>query len=118
MNTFLINHYGIKFDKRIDGEINITANSLILALYMTRFIRQKNMLKDLILTLDLALAGNLISPDDKEWSLELGLQLYTGVIQTNMTFDIFLEDQYDQTLENFPLFDINEILKSLLEFIS
>ncbi|WP_143187740.1 hypothetical protein [Flavobacterium sp. CF108] len=76
------------------------------------------MLQDLIITLDLALNGNLISSEDKEWSVELGLQQYTGIIKSNMTFDLFLEDHYDQTLENFPLTDIKEILESLLSFIN
>ncbi|MNY24239.1 hypothetical protein D3C86_1579420 [compost metagenome] len=75
------------------------------------------MLQEFLSTLNLALNRNSISSDDKEWSVELGRQMYTGIIQNNMTFDLFLEDHYDQTLETFPLSDIKEIFSSLLEFI-
>jgi hypothetical protein len=118
MNTSLLNNYGISFNEQTNGNIRITANSLNLAIYMDKYTRQKRMLQEFIATLNLALAGNSISLDDKEWSVELGLQIYTGVIQNNMTFDLFLEDHYNQTLETFPLSDVKEIFSSLLEFIS
>jgi hypothetical protein len=117
MNNTILNQYGITFNKQSNGNIKINANSRSLDCYLYMLTRQKEMLQELITTLNMALIGNSISPDDKEWSVELGLQIYTGVIQSNMTFDLFLEDHYDQTLETFPLSDIREIFNSLLEFI-
>jgi hypothetical protein len=118
MNTNILNQYGITFNKQVNGNIKINANSRNLNAYLYMLTRQKNMTHELITTINIALGGNSISPDDKEWTVELGLQMYTGVIQNNMTFDLFLEDHYDQTLETFPLSDIREIFSSLLEFIS
>ncbi|WP_158728535.1 MULTISPECIES: hypothetical protein [unclassified Flavobacterium] len=118
MNNTILNQYGITFNKQSNGNIKINANSRNLDCYLYMLTRQKRMLQELITTLNMALIGNSISPDDKEWSVELGLQIYTGVIQNDMTFDLFLEDHYDQTLETFPLSDIREIFNSLLEFIN
>ncbi|SNR46859.1 hypothetical protein [Flavobacterium sp. ov086] len=118
MNYTILNQYGITFSKQSNGNIIINSNLRSLNPYLYMLTRQKRMLEDLITTLNLSLEGNSISPDDKEWSVEMGLQIYTGIIQNNMTFDLFLEDHYDQTLESYPLLDIKEILKSLLGFIN
>lgn len=117
MSTSTLRNYGINFYKQIDGEIKITCSSLNLAIYLNRLVNQKKMLQDFLTVLDLALKGNLLPEEDKEWTVELGLQQYTAIIKSNMTFDLFLEEYYDQTLENFPLTDIKEILQSLLNFI-
>lgn len=117
MNTSILNNYGISFNRQINGNIRIRANSRNLAIYIDKFTKQKRMLEEFISVLILTLQGNTVSSDDKEWSVELGLQIYTGIIQNDMTFDLFLEDHYEQTLEAFPLADIKEIFSSLLEFI-
>jgi hypothetical protein len=117
MNNTILNQYGITFTKQSNGNIKINSNLRSLNSYLYVLTRQKRMLQELINTLNLTLRGNPISPDDKEWSVELGLQMYTGIIQNDMTFDLFLEDHYNETLEIFPLSDIREIFNSLLEFI-
>jgi hypothetical protein len=117
MNNTILNQYGITFNKQSNGNIKINSNLRSLNPYLYMLTRQKKMLQDLITTLNLTLGGNSISPDNKEWSVELGLQIYTGIIQNDMTFDLFLENHYNETLETFPLSDIREIFNSLSEFI-
>lgn len=117
MNDKILNKYGISLNKLSNGIIKTKANSKVLDCYILMLSRQKKSLPDFMKTIDLVLSGNPISDEDKEWSIELGLQIYTGVIKEDLTFDLFLEDYYEQTLEIFPLTDIKEILKSLLEFI-
>lgn len=118
MNNQILKKYGISLNKLSNGDIKTTANSKSLNCYLYMLTRQKSLLPDFIDTINLVLSNSLINDEDKEWSIELGLQIYTGVIKENLTFDLFLEDHYEQTLETFPLSDIKEILKSLLKFIS
>ena len=92
MSTSTLRNYGINFYKQIDGEIKITCTSLNLAIYLNRFVNQKKMLQDFLIVLDLALKGNLLPEKDKEWSVELALQQYTGIIKSNMTLGLFLEE--------------------------
>ena len=118
MNNEILNKYGISLNKLSNGTIETKANSKSLNCYIFMLTRQKQMLHDLIETINLVLLGDSIKDEDKEWSIELGLQIYTGVILENFTFDLFLEDHYEQTLENFPLSDIKEILKSILKLLT
>ena len=119
MNTLLLSQYGIVFEKCSNGNIHTTANSKNLDNFMYMFARQRMQLENFVLTIDKVLNGNYntIAYDNREWSQEIGLQVYTGIIQDDLTFDLFLEDNYDQTKETYPLSDIKKIFQSLLEFI-
>lgn len=116
----LLNKYGIAFEKSANGDFRTTACSKNLDSFMYMFCRHQKELEKFVFTTDTVLKGNydLIPYDSREWSQEMGLQIYTGIIQDDLTFDLFLEDHYDQTKETFPLSDIKEIFQSLLEFIS
>jgi hypothetical protein len=118
MNNLVLQNYGITFNRLLqNNQIIIKAHSYNLAIYLDKFTREKSMLQEIIYNIDLVINGNIVSTANKEWSVELGLQLYTGIIQNNLTFDLFLEDHYNETLETFPLYDMKEIFQSLLEFL-
>jgi hypothetical protein len=117
MNYIILNQYGISFIKQSNGNIKTTANSKILNSYLYMLTREKNLVQELVNIINLVVTGTTIPQEDKEWSVELGLRLYTGIVQNNLTFDLFLEDHYNETLETFPLSDIKEIMESLLEFL-
>lgn len=119
MNKAILNKYGITFTLQSNGTIKTTAISPNLDIYVYMYSKSINELIRLVDTLDTVLAGNynLINYDDREWSREIGYKIYTGIIQDDLTFDLFLEDHYENTLETFPLLDIREIFNSLLEFM-
>ncbi|MEZ0129585.1 hypothetical protein AB9T88_07410, partial [Flavobacterium sp. LBUM151] len=118
MSNETLNKYGISLNKLSNGIIETKANSNSLNCYIYMLTRQKQMLLDFIETINLVLLSGSVKYEEREWSIELGLQIYTGVIQENLTLDLFLEDHYEETLENFPLSDIKEILKSILELLT
>jgi hypothetical protein len=120
MNKSILNQYRISFNKQTNGSIKVNATSKNLDNFLYMFARQKTQLELFLQTITLALNGNYnsIPYDNREWNQEIGLNIYTGIIQNDMTFDLFLEDHYNQTKETFPLSDVKEIFQSLLEFIS
>lgn len=119
MNTAILKQYGIIFQKT-GTHVHTKANSANLAIYMNGFAKYKPELVDFVENLELANSGhyNSIDPDNQEWSQELGFDIYTGIINSNLVFDLFMEDHYSQTIEHFPIYDIKEIFSSLLEFMS
>ena len=63
----------------------------------------------LIFTLNQVIANgyNSISEQDKYWDIEIGLQVYTGIIHSNTEFDLYFENEENET---YPLNDIKEFL--------
>lgn len=119
MNKAILNQYGITFNLQSNANIKTNATSPNLDIYIYMYSKSKKELIRFVNTMDTVLAGdyNSIPYDDREWSREVGTQIYTGIIQDDLTFDLFLEDHYENTLETFPLTDIREIFNSLLEFM-
>ena len=119
MNKAILNQYGITFNLQNNDNIKTSAALPNLDIYIYMYTKSKNELIRFVNTMDSVLVGNynLISYDDREWSREVGNQIYTGIIQDDLTFDLFLEDHYENTLETFPLIDVREIFNSLLEFM-
>ena len=120
MNDIILNQYGIRFQKEDNYVLVFCDRYPIVSIFLNRFSSDKSEVREFLQAVNLAITGNfhLIAYDHIEWTKELGFQLYSGRINNNMTFDLFMDDHYDKTLQTFPLSDIKEIFDSLLEFIS
>jgi len=117
MSTTILTNYGISFKKISSKHFLINANSDNLAIFLDKLAMQKEMLQGLVNNINSALSGNSILAENEEWSVELGLQIYTGLIKNNSKFELFIEDYYNQTLETYSLSDMKIILQSLLIFV-
>jgi hypothetical protein len=117
MNYSVLNQYGITFQKQSNGNIKINANSKILDNFMYMFCRDKQKLERFILTLNQVLNNgfNSVSEQDKYWDIEIGIQVYTGIIHNSKEFDLYFENEENET---YPLSDIKEIFSSLYEYIN
>jgi hypothetical protein len=117
MNYTILNQYGISFQKKSNGDIEVHANSRNLNNYMYMFARNKYNLERFVAVINQVINNgvNSISYNDKSWNIELGTQIYSGVIYDDTSFDLYFEEEENET---FPLNDIKEIFKSLLEFIT
>jgi len=120
MNIQILKLYGISFYKPTNGFYKIEANSPNLSIYLNRLTANKDIIPDFINNIDVALSGNYNTIEDGkfEWHLELGTHIYTGIINSDLSFNLFIEDHYDETIETFPLLDIREIIIFLLKFIN
>lgn len=120
MNASVLNKYGISFYKGVDGFPRIETFSPNLTIYISKYSRRDPDLEPIIAVMNLVLDGQYASVDHEltEWHQELGSQIFTGIINEDMTFDLFNEDDYPEEIETFPLYDIKEIFTSLLEFVS
>jgi hypothetical protein len=117
MNNLILNQYGITFQKQSNGNIKINATSRNLDNFMYMFCRDKQRLQRFVIVVNQVLNDgyNTISEHDKNWDIEIGSQVYTGVIYSITEFDLYFEEEENET---FPLNDIKEIFESLLEFIA
>jgi len=119
VNNQIINQYGITFSKRADKTVDVFASSDNLAIYLGRSAYDKQQIINLISYLNLAISGQYatIAYNDTLWPRDLGGQCYMGSIENATTFELYMADFYEETIETFPLTDMKEILQSLLEFI-
>lgn len=122
MDSYILEQYGVSFYKQENGFLAVNASHpyLNLAILLNRYAQHKSTLPKLIDTINLALTGKydeVFESAKNEWHEELGTDIYTGIIQNDMTFDVFMEDHYDETLQTFPLSDIKEILSLLLRYM-
>lgn len=122
MDSDILEQYGVSFYKQENGFLAVNASHpyLNLAILLSRYAQHKSTLPKLIYTINLALTGKydeVLQSEKNEWHEELGTDIYTGIIQSDMTFDVFMEDHYDETLQTFPLSDIKEILSLLLRYM-
>lgn len=117
MNSIILNQYGISFQKQVSGNIKIKANSRSLDNFLYMFSRDKDKLQRFIIVVNKVLNDgyNSIPDSDKDWDVEIGFQVYTGTIYSDSEFDIYFEEEENET---FPLNDIKEIFESLLEIVS
>ena len=117
MNNAILNQYGITFQKQSNGNIKTHATSKNLDNFMYMFCRNINRLQRFVAIVNQVLNNgyNSISEHDKNWDVEIGFQVYTGLIYSNTEFDLYFEEEENET---FPLNDIKEIFESLLEFIN
>lgn len=117
MNFLILNKYGITFQKQENGNIKINADSKTLDNFLYMFCRDKQKLERFILILNQVLnyGFDSILEQDKYWDIEIGIQVYTGIINNNMEFDLYFENDENET---YPISDIKEIFSSLSEFIA
>jgi len=82
MNTAILARYGISLQKQDNGNIGIQAHSRNLDSYLYLFTRKKDTLREFIASINTVLHGNYASLpyDHREWSLEMGLQIITGIM--------------------------------------
>lgn len=123
MNIDKLNKYGISFHKQENGFLKIIASNsnLDLAILLNRYTAHKSTIPDLLATINLVLSGKyneVLQSEKVTWYENLGTDIYTGIIQSNLTFDVFIEDHYDKTLVTYPLIDIKELLELLLHFLT
>ena len=123
MNIDILNKYGISFHKQEKGFLKVNADypNLNLAILLNRYTTHKSTIPDLIATINLVLNGkynDVLQSEKVTWYENLGTDIYTGIIQSNLTFDVFIEDYYDKTLVTYPLIDIKEILELLLNYMN
>lgn len=121
----VLNKYGITFYRQENGSLKIDAPHpyLDLAILLNRFTIHRSTIPELINIIDLTLDGKYneaLETEKVEWHEDLGTDIYTGIIQSDFTFDIFMEDPgngFPPTPVTLPLLDIREILESLLSFM-
>lgn len=116
MNQQVLKKYNIKFQKNhrahwVEGTDN-------LGIYMSRF-NIADMIEGLINDIDLAISKQYDKIENPNWYVELGLDIYCGFINDNMTFSICIYKQHDPVNSiDYPLEDIKELFISWLKFIS
>ncbi|MDA3616871.1 hypothetical protein [Polluticaenibacter yanchengensis] len=116
MSTTILTRYGISITKQSNGYVKIRAESDNINFFFSMMTRSKRSLQRLISNVDLALNDkyNSIEYDDREWYREVGDLIYVGIINSDKTFEMFLEDKWYETKETFPLKDIHEIAEIVL----
>ena len=115
MNFKILNQYNIKFKKR-NKLVFATASNFNLGAYISIF-KSKETVQHIMSDIDLALNGNYSQIFDPNYGMELGQDIYFGIINNDMTFSIYYENNPTQSVD-YPLNDIKEIFSSWLEFIS
>lgn len=118
----ILNKYGISFDKQENGFLSISASypNYDLAILLNRYAQHRVTISNLLNAVNLTLTGKFNDVFESEkvtWYENLGTEIYTGIIQSDLTFDVFIEDHYDTTLVTYPLTDIMEILELLLKYM-
>lgn len=113
----ILNNYGLVFQKTNKGAVFAQApNHLNLAIFINRFSYQEDV--GLLLNdINLALNGQFNQIQDPSSGMELGQDVYFGIINNDMTFSIYYENDPTNSID-YPLNDIKEIFDSWLEFIS
>ncbi|RNL51155.1 hypothetical protein [Pedobacter jejuensis] len=120
MSSKTLGQYGISFARKANGLIDIKANSKNLDIYLYLLSKYKPLLEELISTLKLVITGQFgsINADNLIWPRELGYDIYIGEIVSSTTFELYLADSYEETIEFFPLEDVEQIAISLLKFMN
>jgi hypothetical protein len=92
------------------------ADSVKLENFIYMLCRDKNRIQSLLNTINNVLKNgiNSISDSDKIWDVEVGLQVYSGEIYSSTEFDLYFENDPNET---FPLSDIKEIFEIILIYI-
>ncbi|KFC19674.1 hypothetical protein [Chryseobacterium sp. FH1] len=115
MNFKILNQYNIKFKKSNELVFTTTANFNLGALIS--LFKSKESVEHLISDINLALNGNYSQILDPNYAMELGQDIYFGIINNDMTFSVYYENNPIQSID-YPLNDIKEIFSSWLEIIS
>jgi len=116
MNSIILQQYGIRFTKTTKGIVNATANDFNLGALIALF-SYKDDVQLLLTDINLALNGQFNQIENPSWGMELGLDIYFGIINDDMTFSVYYENNPTNSID-YPLNDIKEIFISWLEFIS
>lgn len=107
-------YYGLTFYKKENGSFNVQSSShRSLAIYIYIY-RYKEDVQMLLSDINLALSGQFNQIEDPSWGGDLGGDVYSGIINSNITFTVLTD--YDSI--DYPLLDIQNIFTSWLAFIS
>lgn len=120
MSTQLLNQYNISFRKTFDSKSNLyvfnaIADDFNLGTLITLYEIPEEV-EALLNAIDLALNGHFDQIGDTDYGKELGLDVYEGYINADMTLSVYHENDLSN-LRNYPLTDIKAIFESWLEFI-
>ena len=116
MNTEILNKYELQFFKKSNGRVDVkSSNHLNLAIYIYIYNYPENVIL-LLNDINLAINGQYDQIEDPDWGEEHAGEIYFGIINDDMTFSIYYENDSMNSIE-YPLEDIKEIFESWLEFL-
>ena len=114
----LLIKYGLTFETEPNGSIKLKTSSKTLENFLYILTGPTREVQRLIDTIELAVNyDNDVKYEDKEWHQVAGISIYSGIIHNNRTFEVFLNDKYEETREIFPLFEIYGIVLYLVDQI-